>query len=385
MSCLSNKKILVTGACGTVGSKLIESLLIEDKYQPSKVIGIDNNESQLFFLDQSYQDESRACFFMGDIRDSHLLNQMMQDVDIVFHAAALKHVIICERSPSEAVQTNIIGGQNIISAAQQNQVEKVIFTSSDKAVNPSNVMGTSKLMGERLMTAANGDMNKSNTIFVSTRFGNVLGSNGSVIPIFDKQIQTGGPITLTDPEMTRFVMTVDEAVRLIINSAEEAHGGEVFVTKMPVLKIKDLASAMINLLAPVYGFKVEDIKIKIIGSKPGEKLYEELMTDEETHRAIELDQYYSILPCYRGLFKEADYKYSNIINELVEAPYVSSEASQMTIDEISNYLIKNLLIEGYNNRIAKVSGITTTRKKDHAYNDTRRRWVPRVANGDALL
>lgn len=345
MNVVKNKHILVTGACGTVGSELVKALLQNKKYQPSSVIGVDNNESELFFIDQLYIDDSRASFHMADIRDRDVLTRAMQGIDIVFHAAALKHVVLCERAPHEAVLTNILGCENIIYAAEANNVEKVIFTSSDKAVNPTNVMGTSKLMGERLMTAANGSSRKSKTIFVSTRFGNVLGSNGSVIPIFKQQIKNGGPVTLTDPEMTRFVMTVEESVRLVIDSAEKAKGGEVFITKMPVLKISDLAAVMIQLLAKHYGYVPADIAIDIIGSKPGEKLYEELMSDEETRRAIELENYFSVLPAFRGFHRNIEYEYDSVVNEEVDDPYISSEAAMMTQTQIKDFLLENKLLD----------------------------------------
>ncbi|MBE8233218.1 MAG: polysaccharide biosynthesis protein [Endozoicomonadaceae bacterium] len=345
MSDITNKRILITGACGTVGSELVKALLKNKKYQPAAVIGLDNNESELFFIDQLYLNDPRASFHLADIRDRDVLTRAMQDIDIVFHAAALKHVILCERSPHEAVQTNILGCENIIYAAEANNVKKVIFTSSDKAVNPTNVMGTSKLMGERLMTAANGSSRNSATIFASTRFGNVLGSNGSVIPIFKQQIKNGGPITLTDTEMTRFIMTVEESVRLVIDSAIQAQGGEVFITKMPVLKISDLAEVMIALLAERYGYKSQDIEIKIIGSKPGEKLYEELMSDEETRRAIELEQYFSVLPAFRGFHRNIEYKYDSILNDVIDDPYVSSEAKMMSQNEIKDFLLSNNLLE----------------------------------------
>ena len=180
---LSNKRILVTGACGTVGSELVRQLL-EDAHNPAEVIALDNNESELFFLEQRFLQDERAHFFLADIRDRDKLCRKMKNIDIVFHAAAYKHVILCERSPFEAVQTNINGVQNIIFAACENQVEKVIFTSTDKAVNPTSVMGTSKLMGERIMTAANSNLSEGGPIFASTQFGNVLGTRGSVSPIF---------------------------------------------------------------------------------------------------------------------------------------------------------------------------------------------------------
>lgn len=344
MKCLENKRILVTGACGTVGSKLIEALLDTDKYQIAELTGVDNNESELFFLDQQFIGDSRVKFYLGDMRDVTKINELVTNIDIVFHVAAFKHVVLCERSPLEAVQTNILGVQNIIRAAQNNNIEKVIFTSTDKAVNPTNVMGTSKLMGERLITAANSDMCRTNTIFASTRFGNVLGSNGSVIPIFRKQIENGGPVTITDTDMTRFVMSIEDSVRLVIESAGLAKGGEVFITKMPVLKIEDLANVMIKELAPVYGFDPQAMETKIIGSKPGEKLYEELMSFEETRRAVELTDYFAVLPAFRNFYADIDYDYKDIVSDLVEDPYISSEAQMMKCSEISDFLTKHKLI-----------------------------------------
>ena len=210
MKKLSGKTILVTGSCGTVGSELVKQLLVDETYNPDEIIGIDINESALFFQDQEYINELRAHFYVVDIRDRDALTNVMAGVDIVFHCAAMKHVILSERSPDQCIQTNINGVDNVISAAKQNSVELAIFTSSDKAVNPTNVMGTSKLMGERLMTAANSHKKEKGPIFASTRFGNVLGSNGSVIPVFHKQIAQGGPVTLTHRDMTRFVMSIEE-------------------------------------------------------------------------------------------------------------------------------------------------------------------------------
>lgn len=339
-----NKKILVTGACGTVGLELINQLLSDSIYNPSEVLGIDHNESELFFLDQKYLSDSRACFFVADVRDRNELTQKMEGIDIVFHCAAMKHVILSERSPEQAVETNIYGVQNIIAAANANQVEKVIFTSSDKAVNPTNVMGTTKLMGERLITAANSNKKDKGPVFASTRFGNVLGSNGSVVPIFHNQISDGGPVSLTHREMTRFIMSIEESVKLVIHSAQYAQGGEVFVTKMPVIKIADLANAMIEELSPYYGKKPEDIEVVEIGSKPGEKLYEELMSDEETRRAVELKRYFSVIPAFRGVYHEINYKYKGIVSHNVNNPYVSANESCLSIGEIKQFLKSNNLL-----------------------------------------
>jgi FlaA1/EpsC-like NDP-sugar epimerase len=239
----------------------------------------------------------------------------------------------------------ILGIQNVINAAIKCQVERVIFTSSDKAVNPTNVMGTSKLMGERIMTAANSNLRSNGPIFASTRFGNVLGSRGSVIPIFREQIRKGGPVTLTDSDMTRFVMSITEAVRLVADSARLACGGEVFITKMPVIRIVDLAQVMIEELAPVFGFDPDQIGIQTIGAKPGEKMYEELMNDEETRRSIELPLYFAVLPAWKGLYKKIDYTYTDIISDNVTNPYNSSNETHLDKDQLRDFLVDNDLIQ----------------------------------------
>lgn len=338
-----NQSVLVTGCCGTVGKELVRQLL--EQYKVGELIGLDNNESELFFTEQRYLKYPGAHFFLADVRDKAKLIKKFKHVDIVFHSAAFKHVIQCERSPFEAVQTNILGVRNVIDAACENNVKKVIFTSSDKAVNPTNVMGTSKLMGERLMTAANSNLREKGQIFASTRFGNVLGSRGSVIPIFREQIKKGGPVTLTDPEMTRFIMSIAEATRLVIDSAKHAKGGEVFVTKMPVIRIQDLAEVMIQELAPQYGHKAKEIKIEIIGVKAGEKLYEELMSSEEVRRTLELDHYFAVLPAFRCLYRDITYTYPDIISTTITNPYNSASEQPLTQDELKQFLFQNYLLE----------------------------------------
>jgi FlaA1/EpsC-like NDP-sugar epimerase len=343
---LTGKRILVTGASGTIGKQIIQQLINSDTYNPAEVIGIDNNESELFFLDQEYSGDSRVNFFLGDIRDKEKLLRRTKGVDVVFHAAALKHVVMCERSPFEAVQSNILGVQNVISAVFENNVGTVIFTSSDKAVNPTNVMGTSKLMGERLITAANSSASGTEVpIFASTRFGNVLGSNGSVIPIFRKQIQQGGPVTLTDPEMSRFIMSKEQAAKLVLDSVFLAKGGEVFITKMPIIKISTLAEVMIEELAALYGHKPTDIPIKVIGVKPGEKLYEELMSGEETRRSVELTNYFSVLPAFRGMYSDIKYDYTDVQSDKVTKPYNSAEEEALSKEELRIFLKENKLLD----------------------------------------
>lgn len=338
MSNWLGSRVLITGVAGTVGAELLKQVLA---CSPAEVIGIDNNESELFFLDQQYRTNDSVNLYLGDIRDKEKLVRMMQDIDIVLHAAALKHVVLCEKTPYDAVQTNILGTQNVIDAAIANNVQRVVFTSSDKAVNPTNVMGTTKLMGERLMTAANAQRRGVGPIFFSTRFGNILGSRGSVIPIFKRQILAGGPVTLTDAEMTRFIMTLEEAVSLVMKSVFIGCGGEVFVTKMPVVRIVDLAQVMIKKLA----IDPAAIELEIIGSKPGEKLYEELMNDEETRRTVDLPEYFSVLPAFKSVYETIDYAYVGEDRIGVSIAYNSSTQKAMHQDELGEYLEKHKLLE----------------------------------------
>ena len=261
-----------------------------------------------------------------------------------FHVAAYKHVPACERHPRIAVENNIIGVQNVITAARDCNVKKVLFTSSDKAVNPTNVMGTSKLMGERLMTAANAISRRRDmdTIFASTRFGNVAGSSGSVIQIFDQQIQQGKPITLTDAGMTRFMMTLEESVQLVLDSLEISCGGEVFVTKMPVFKISDLAEVLVEELAPRYGHDPKDIEIKEIGIRPGEKLYEELTTDEEIQRTLEIDKMFIVLPAFRNIYKRIDYEAHHNTGKKASQVYNSADPKMISGKEDVRAFLREL-------------------------------------------
>ncbi|MCB0153211.1 MAG: SDR family NAD(P)-dependent oxidoreductase [Anaerolineae bacterium] len=336
-----NKRVLITGACGTVGKELLRQVVARD---PAEVIGLDNNESDLFFLNESYRDQPQVRFYLGDLRDRDTLSNHMRGIDLVLHSAALKHVILCEEAPRNAVQTNILGTQNVIDAASANSVERVLFTSSDKAVNPTNVMGTSKLMGERLMTAANAHRRGDGPIFASTRFGNVLGSRGSVIPLFKRQIAQGGPVTLTDPKMTRFIMTLKEAVRLVMDSIFLARGGEVFVTKMPIVCIADLAAVMIEAVAPRYGFEPAQIEIREIGSKAGEKLYEELVNDEETRRTVELPNYFVVLPAFQSVYEQIEYRYPGMADINLDQPYNSAVGRPLPRSELHDYLVTHNLL-----------------------------------------
>jgi UDP-N-acetylglucosamine 4,6-dehydratase/5-epimerase len=300
---LDGKTVLVTGGTGTVGSAIVRRLLATD------VAGVrifSRDEHKQFELRHRLPDDPRLRFLIGDTRDLHRLRRAVDGVDAIFHAAAMKHVYSCEYNPFEAVQTNIIGTQNLIDAAIDAGVQRVMFSSSDKAVNPTSTMGVSKLMAEKLMSAADAHRGTSPTIFTSTRFGNVSGSRGSVIPLFAEQIAAGGPITVTDRRMTRFTMSIEHAVGLMFDALALAKGGEVFVLKMPALRVEDLAIVMRDVLAPLAGHSAEDVEIEEIGMRPGEKLNEELVTDEELSRCLETDDLFIVLPQIRSLHPERD-------------------------------------------------------------------------------
>ena len=283
---IDDKRVLVTGGTGSIGSVLVKKLLTEFNLKQLRIL--DNNEASLFEATQKYQDEEKLRFLLGDIRDKSRVKTAMKEIDVVFHAAALKHLGLNEYSPFEAVKTNVIGTQNLLEAAMDNQVERFINVSTDKAANPTSTMGASKLLAERLTIGANYYQGKGKTVFCNVRFGNVLNSSNSVVPIFRSQIEKGGPVTVTDKEMIRYFMTIEEAVSLIIKSASIARGGEVFILKMPALKIQDLAEVMIEMYAE------GTVNIKQIGKKPGEKTYEKLVTSTEADQALELSDMYVI-------------------------------------------------------------------------------------------
>lgn len=338
----ADKIILITGSVGTVGSELLRQLI---RYNPAEIRLFDNNESGLYMQMQANTNcNVNLTPILGDIRDGGKLQSVMHGVDTIFHLAAYKHVSLCEYNPFDSVRTNVIGTQNVLKAAIDARVKRLIYSSSDKAVNPTNVMGTSKLLAERVVIAASMlHCNGNGQIFSITRFGNVLGSNGSVVPIFLEQIKRGGPVTVTHKRMTRFALSIEDAVRLVIKGGAIACGGEVFISKMPVIKIVDLADVMIKLLAPLYGYKPEDIPVEYVGIRPGEKLFEELMGEEEMPRALELDEMFAVLPTPMGKHNYRSYSYSSLIREKVDNPYISRNEKPISIDELKDYFIQNKL------------------------------------------
>lgn len=330
----AGRRVAITGVSGTVGAEMLRQLVVTEA---ATIRGIDNNESELFFLGEQYRSDDRVSVGLADIRDRESLVDAFTGADVVFHVAALKQVPLCEAAPLQAIQTNITGTQNMLDVAASCGVERVVFTSTDKAVNPTNVMGTSKLMAERLVTAA-AQRHRAFTA-VSTRFGNVLGSRGSVLPLFARQIRAGGPVTLTSPEMTRFVMTLDQAVQLVLRSAFLGQGGEVFITKMPIARIDELATTMIDLLAPAFGHDPAAIEISEIGARPGEKLYEELMNEEEMRRSFDIGDFIVVEPALTP-------RSVRVGAVQVDRPYNSAVEPAMSKDDLAAYLQDSGLIDG---------------------------------------
>lgn len=283
---LKSKRILVTGGTGSFGRMFIGEIL---KYEPKEVIVFSRDEDKQGAMRLEYKNEPRLRFVLGDIRDFRSVREVMRGVDIVVHAAALKWITEVEYNVWEGIKTNVIGAENIIEAARDEGVERVVALSTDKAVEPINAYGMAKALQERLITTANlYDVGK--TVFVSTRYGNVLGSRGSVVPYFKKLISENKPLTITDPGMTRFIMSLQNSVELVLTAMTEGVGGEVFVRKMPGHSIIDLAEVILESAG-------KDAKnIVNMGIRPGEKLHETLISPSESIRTVEFGDYYVILP-----------------------------------------------------------------------------------------
>ncbi|MBN1860281.1 MAG: polysaccharide biosynthesis protein [Candidatus Thermoplasmatota archaeon] len=295
------KKILVTGGTGCIGSEIVRSLL---KYKPQVVRIFSNDENATFNMINETDDSGvkmmheipNKRFLIGDIRDKERVLLAMEDIDIVYHTAALKHVPLCEYNPFEAIKTNVLGTQNVIEAALKSGVKRVISISTDKAVNPVNTMGATKLLAEKLIIDANEGKGSKPTIFSTVRFGNVSFSRGSVIPLFEDLIRQGKPVTITNPEMTRFMMSLSDTIELVFKATLLAQGGEVFILKMPVVRLGDLVDVIIDEYAEKYHCTKETIEKRIIGLRPGEKMFEELMTESEATVAFETDDMLLIPP-----------------------------------------------------------------------------------------
>jgi len=294
MGFYTGKKILITGGTGTIGRALTRRLLTEN---PAVIRILSRDEHKQFEMQQELQNYDNIRYLIGDVRDADRVLRAMEDIDYVFHLAAMKHVPFCEYNPFEAVKTNVIGTQNVIHAAIASNVKRVLFTSTDKAISPTNTYGATKLTAERLISAAEYHKGPRKTVFCSVRFGNVMGSRGSVIPLFVRQILEERRVTVTHPDMLRYMMTPSQAVGLILRANEMAYGGEVFVLKMPVVRLGDLAEIVIEETKRQFGIS-EAIRTDIIGLRPGEKMVEELMTADEAEAAMETRDMYILQPLF---------------------------------------------------------------------------------------
>lgn len=320
-----NKEILVTGGTGSIGEQIVSSLL---QYRPRRIVVFNKDDSKQYLMKQKYSHHPSLDFQLGDIRDEQRVHFVTRNMDYVFHAAALKQVPVCEDHPFEAIKTNLIGSENVIKAALAHNVRKVVNISTDKAIHPKNVMGATKWLSEKMFRHANTERNNANTIFCSVRFGNVLGSRGSVIPIFLEQVKQNQHLTVTDPDMTRFIMTIDDAAHLTLKAAFYASKGETFILRMKALRILTLLQAIKRYCR---NEKLAPPKIKYIGTRPGEKFHEELMTTEEVNQALEDDELFTLLPSrfIRSFLHFTKVKTNAYRSDLVE---------ELTVEELLNYL-----------------------------------------------
>ena len=312
------KKIFITGA-GTIGSALLKQIL---KYDIHTVRIFDNCELKLHDLKQVYGNDKRVKFLLGDIRDKQRLKIAIRGVDIVLATAALKHVCFCEENPIDAVATNVMGTQNLIESCIEEDVRYVVSISTDKAVSPINVMGATKLLCERLIVSAANYKGKSKTIFSSVRFGNVASSSGSVMQIFENQIRNGKSLTVTDKDMTRFIIKCDDAINLVLETIKLSKGQEIFILDMPSIRIIDLANLM----------NKNNLPIQIIGQIKGEKIHEELFTREESKSIMQKGNLFVIPP-----LELVDY-YKEIGFNHIDKQTYSSEDNLMDINMLSEYL-----------------------------------------------
>lgn len=312
----TDKVVLVTGGTGSFGKKFVEIMLRE--YHPAKLIIFSRDELKQHEMRVSGFDHPSLRYFIGDVRDEQRLFRAMNGVDIVIHAAALKQVPACEYNPMEAIKTNILGSSNVIEAALDAGVKKVMALSTDKAVNPVNLYGATKLAAEKLFVQSNSYAGRIVTRFSSVRYGNVVGSRGSVIPIFLQQ-RENGRLTITDDRMTRFWLTLDQGVRFVIRCTEAMRGGEVFVPKIPSTRIFDLA----RVIAP-------DAELDVIGIRPGEKLHEVLIHEDEARFTVELDDMFVVMPTAELWF---GHEWQNMGRALPEGYRYTSETNQQWLDD----------------------------------------------------
>lgn len=319
---LADRNVLITGGCGSIGSKIVSRLADRE---PNLIRVLDNSEQRLAAFQGSFEErEPEMDYVLANIRDKDQLTIAMRDIDVVFHVAAMKHVPMVEDNPYGAVQTNVDGTRNVVEAAADSDVDRLLGVSTDKAANPSSTMGSTKLIAERIISSFDKYCSADDLVLGSVRFGNVVGTEGSVVPLFYEQIEAGGPLTVTDPSMTRFVMLPEDAAQFAIDSCLNMDGGEVFVKKMPALTVGDLAEAMRRQYAPQFGYDPEEIEIELIGAKPGERYHEKLVATDEIRYTDEREDHFVLHPHYDEL------EFSNSL----EDEYTSNSTRHMSQTEI---------------------------------------------------
>lgn len=326
----NKKKILVIGGTGTIGKSIVQSIMKEN---PRFIKIFSRDEFKQHQLQYELGNNEKIRFVIGDIRDYDSLFAAMHDIDYVLHLAAMKHVDFCELNPYEAIKTNVHGTNNVIKAAISQNVKKVVFTSSDKAISPTNTYGATKLIAERLISSTEYSKSGKQTVFASVRFGNVMGSRGSVIPLFKERILKDKKITVTDKNMTRFMMSLNQATQLTIKALKEAKGGEVFVLKMPVIRLGDLADILIEETCKKHAMKSDDINIEVMGLRPGEKMFEELMTYDESREAWELKDMYIITGTQEVRYNNATKCNHGTYSSMDQAPLNVNELRKLLKDE----------------------------------------------------
>ncbi len=323
---IANEKFLITGGTGSFGRTLCEFLL-KNKVEEIRIFSRDENKQ---YQMRKEINDPRVTFFIGDVRDFDSIMEACLGIDYVFHAAALKQVPSCEFYPFEAVKTNIIGTENLLKATIVNEIKRVVLLSTDKAVYPINSMGISKAMMEKLMLAKSMQADYK-TIFCATRYGNVMCSRGSVIPLFVSQIKNNKPITITDPEMTRYLMTLDQSVELVMHAFEKGLKGDIFVQKSSSCTLFDLATALKN----IFNYEKENL---IIGTRHGEKLYESLLSREEMARVIDNGKFYRLPSDNRSLNYKSYFEEGKEIN-IEYQEYTSNNSKRLTIPEVEKLLL----------------------------------------------
>ena len=330
---LAGKIVLVTGGTGSIGSEIVRQSL---EREARKVVVFSRDEIKHFMMRKELSDE-RLETIVGDVRVLRSLEQVFDryDIDIIYHAAAMKHVVMCEDFPLETVKTNILGTQNVVDLATKYNIHKMIIISTDKAAYPVNVMGASKFIAERITLNAN-RMCRSDQAFSCVRFGNVANSRGSVIPVYIANLLNHKPLQVTDPEVTRFIMKISDAVKLVIEATEYAQGGEIFVLKMKAFKLRDLVDVMLNRVGPKLNISKDDIKVSITGLATGEKLHEDLINDTESSRLYELIDMYIILPDNESCIKYPTISKASLLR------YSSSDVELISKEEIEGVVIRCL-------------------------------------------